>query len=35
MLVGLVWPRRWSIAVALIAAGAWLFLGVVGDGIGC
>lgn len=28
-------PRWWSLVLAILAAMAWLFLGVVGDGIDC
>ena len=35
ILIGLVRPRRWSILLAVAATLAWLFLGVVGEGINC
>ena len=28
-------PRLWSLALSVLAGMAWLFLGVVGLGIGC
>ena len=28
-------PRLWTAAVAILALLAWVFLGIVGDGIGC
>jgi hypothetical protein len=34
MLVGMLRPRDWSIALALLAALAWCFFGVIGAGIG-
>jgi hypothetical protein len=33
MLIGIVRPKPWSIALSVIAALAWLFLGVIGKGI--
>jgi hypothetical protein len=28
-------PRWWSVLVAILAAGVWLFLGAIGIGINC
>jgi hypothetical protein len=33
--IGVARPRRWSVALAVLAGLAWLFLGIIGDGIGC
>jgi hypothetical protein len=35
MLVGFLRPRWWSVLIAVVAALAWLLLGVVGEGINC
>ena len=28
-------PRVWTAAVSILALLAWVFLGIIGDGIGC
>ncbi len=35
LLVGFLRPRWWSVLVSALAALAWLFLGVIGEGIDC
>jgi hypothetical protein len=35
LLIGLLRPRWWSVLVSALAALAWLFFGVMGDGINC
>ena len=35
LLIGIARPRWWSVATSALAAAAWLFLGVIGDGINC
>ena len=34
-LIGVVRPRWWSILISALAVAAWLFFGVIGEGINC
>jgi hypothetical protein len=35
LVIGVVRPRRWSVALAILAALAWLFIGFIAMGIDC
>jgi hypothetical protein len=35
MAIGVFRPSWWSVLVAILALGAWLFMGIIGMGIDC